>query len=135
MSEPILTGKEQEIAIREGWRLTAGGSLTRVFDASGNSIHSSSYMAYKFVLSKAIEGSDMHRRAYLETPWNPIDDAIAREHGWRLTQNDILRISNRYFDNDQQASQFVANKASEGGHPVYLKAIWTLTRRKLLMDS
>lgn len=129
----VLSGKEMEIALSEGWRLTSSGMITRSFDSSGNSIHSSSYMAHKFVLSKAVEGSDMHRRAYLETPWNPIDDELTRTHGWRLAVDSILRTSNKYFQTDEEATQFVSDKASEDGHPVYLKAVRVLTRRRLLM--
>ena len=125
----MLTLDRQLQAKEEGWKVI-GGYVSRAYNAKGESPFNSVYEVIAFIIEKG-RTSEWHREFYLNLPWNGADDTVSFAEGWRLAYAAIIPRSSVRFPTDEALKEFFDRKISEG-HPLYIKAMTTMVKRRLL---
>ena len=125
----MLTLDQQLIAREEGWKIVSGYAA-RAYNAHGLCPFDSTSGIIRFLRERG-RTSEWHRDVYMSLPWSFADDLMSFEEGWRLAYNEILlRSTNRFSSNE--AAQAHVQTGIDTGDPLYLKAIKTLAKRRLL---
>lgn len=125
----MLTLDQQLQAKEEGWRFV-GGYVSRAYNAKGECPFGSVYEIVAFIREMG-EVSEWHKDLYISLPWSKADDEMSFIEGWRLTYAAIIPRSALKFPTDEALRVFVDEQMNKGD-PLYIKAVITMTKRRLL---
>lgn len=123
------TDADVKRAAKEGWK-RQGGYVARVYDASGRCPLPHTFDVVEFLRSKGRK-SEWHKQVYLSLPWTDADNQMLIFEGWQLVRQSIFAISPRRFYTNDAAREFFVARA-EAGDPLYIKALSTLAKRRLI---
>lgn len=106
-------------AAKEGWKLQ-NGFVAQVYDASGRCPFLTLSDVIEFLRDKGKE-SEWHKAVYLSLPWTLADDRMLIAEGFRMVLHAPSAPSRESIVTNAQA-----------GDPLYIKALSTLAKRRLI---
>lgn len=127
-----LTPEQEALAASEGWFYASGYVHPK---NSGPFISSEAVVRH---LSIKAETSEFHRDLYLQLPWMPSDNLIAKSMGWWIytsrNGHEAVSYNPRMHDSQEAVEQYIRDRA-DAGDVVCQKVISKTIRNKLLQEQ
>lgn len=116
-------------AAKEGWKLQ-NGFVSQAYDTSGWCPFLTVSDVIKFLRSKG-KKSEWHKEVYLSLPWTFADDRMLLAEGWQMGLQSIFPAKSAVFAPNVASRESIVAKA-QAGDPLYIKALSTLAKRRLI---